>query len=144
MRKYNGQEMCQRVFQDGIASQSFYLQDVRVFSHCHTNSHADPWSHNFYDRFLSFVVGQGSMGLYLVRVSRGIILMSNSKQLQAMIRGRLPLGETLGVQFAVPCKEVRVFETSPALVAIIVAILLLLDYRFHGVLLCQPFGLIYG
>jgi hypothetical protein len=29
-------------------------------------------------------VGQGSMRLYLVRVRRGIILMSNSRQLQAM------------------------------------------------------------
>ena len=29
-------------------------------------------------------VGQGSMRLYLLRVSRGIILMSNSRQLQAM------------------------------------------------------------
>jgi len=54
------------------------------------------------------------------------------------------MGEILGVQSAIPYKQVRAFETSPALVAIIVAILLLLDYRFHQHLLFQPFALTYG
>jgi hypothetical protein len=58
--------------------------------------------------------------------------------------GRLPLGETLGVQFAILYKQVRAFETSLALVAIIVATLLLLDYRFHRDLLFQPLALTYG
>jgi hypothetical protein len=66
MRRYNRQEMCQRVFQDGIASQSFYLQDVRGFSHRHTNSHAEPWSHNFYDCFLPFRTN--------ATLSRGVII----------------------------------------------------------------------
>jgi hypothetical protein len=58
--------------------------------------------------------------------------------------GRLPLGETLGVQFSILYKQVRAFETSPALVAIIVATLLLLDDRFHRDLLFQPVALTYG
>ena len=58
--------------------------------------------------------------------------------------GRLTLGEPLGLQFAIPRKQVRAFEASPALVAIIVATLLLLDYRSHSYLLFQPSPLSYG
>jgi hypothetical protein len=54
--------------------------------------------------------------------------------------GRLTLGDTLGVQSTIPRKQVRAFEASPALVAIIIVTLLVLDYRFHSSLLFQPFA----
>ncbi len=47
----------------------------------------------------------------------------------------------MGVQIAIPFKQVSAFEASPALVAIIIAPLLLLDYRCHSYLLFQPFAL---
>jgi hypothetical protein len=55
--------------------------------------------------------------------------------------GRLPLGDTLGVQLAIPRKQVSAFEAGPALVAIIMATLLALDDGFHGSLLFHPFRL---
>jgi hypothetical protein len=56
---------------------------------------------------------------------------------------RCACGHRFSRHATLPCKEVRVFETSPALVVIIVATLLLLDYRFHSYLIYQPFGLTY-
>ena len=48
--------------------------------------------------------------------------------------GRLTLGDALGVQLTIPCKQVSAFDASPALVAIIIATLLFLDYRCHSYL----------
>ena len=49
----------------------------------------------------------------------------------------LTLGEPLGVQIVIPFKEVSTFGASPALVAIMLAALLCLDYRCHSYLLCR-------
>jgi hypothetical protein len=54
--------------------------------------------------------------------------------------GRLPLGDTLGVQIALPFKEGSAFEASPAVV-IIITTLLLWDYCCHRDCLFQPFAL---
>src|SRR6266571_5456335 len=48
--------------------------------------------------------------------------------------GRLTLGDTLGVQLTIPCKQVRAFDARPALVTILIATLLVLDYRCHSYL----------
>jgi hypothetical protein len=48
--------------------------------------------------------------------------------------GRLTLGHALRVQLAIPFQEVSPCEASPALVAIILATLLCLDYRCHSYL----------
>jgi hypothetical protein len=48
-----------------------------------TGSHANPWNHNFYDLFCPAVGDQGSMRLYLVRVSRGIILMPSRRKISS-------------------------------------------------------------
>src|SRR4029453_602169 len=48
--------------------------------------------------------------------------------------GGLTLGNPLGVQLAISFKEVSAFEASPALVALIIATLLCLDYRYHSYL----------
>jgi hypothetical protein len=45
--------------------------------------------------------------------------------------GRLTLGDPLGVQRAIPCKPVSTFAASPALIAIMIATVLVLDYRCH-------------
>jgi hypothetical protein len=42
--------------------------------------------------------------------------------------------EPSGMQFAILCKEVSTFEASRTLVAIIIATLLVLDYRCHSYL----------
>jgi hypothetical protein len=49
-------------------------------------------------------------------------------------RGCLALGDSLDMQLAIPCKEVRAFEASPTLVAIMIAMLRCLDYRCHSYL----------
>ena len=46
--------------------------------------------------------------------------------------GCLALGDPLRVQLAIPYKEVSAFEARPALVAIIIATVLVLDYRCHS------------
>src|SRR5919198_2802682 len=45
--------------------------------------------------------------------------------------GGLALGETLGVQVTISFKQVSAFEARPALVAIMLATVLFLDYRCH-------------
>jgi hypothetical protein len=55
----------------------------------------------------------------------------------------LTLGDTLGLQIAIPLKKVSAFEAIPALVLIIVASLRLLDYRAHSYLLLQPFAFVF-
>ena len=52
--------------------------------------------------------------------------------------GCLTLGDTLGLQRAIPRPQVSAFDTRPALVAIIIATLLVLENRCHSSLLCQP------
>ena len=49
--------------------------------------------------------------------------------------GRLTLGDPLGLQIAIPRKQVSAFEALPALVAILVASLRVLDYVAHSYLL---------
>jgi hypothetical protein len=56
--------------------------------------------------------------------------------------GRLTLGEALGVQVAILRKQVSAFEALPALVALIVALWLLLDYRAHSYLLGPSFAFV--
>jgi hypothetical protein len=46
--------------------------------------------------------------------------------------GCLALGAPLGIQLAIPCKEVSALEEGPALGAILIATLLGLDYRCHN------------
>jgi hypothetical protein len=55
--------------------------------------------------------------------------------------GGLTLGCALSVQIAILRKQVRAFDASPALVASLIAIVLVLDYRCHSSLLFQPFAL---
>src|SRR5215831_16332620 len=45
--------------------------------------------------------------------------------------GRSALGDPLGVQFPIACKQVSALEARPALVAIMIALVLCLDYRCH-------------
>jgi hypothetical protein len=52
--------------------------------------------------------------------------------------GRLPLGVPLGVQITILRPQVSTFEPCPALVAILVVSLLILDYRSHNDLLLHP------
>ena len=54
--------------------------------------------------------------------------------------GRLTLGDALGMQITIALKQVSTFDASPALVAILIATLRVLDYRFHSYLLFQPFA----
>src|SRR5882724_12276245 len=54
--------------------------------------------------------------------------------------GRLTLGDPLDVQLTIPRKQGRAFEARPALVTILIATLLVLDYRCHRDLLVQPFA----
>ena len=49
--------------------------------------------------------------------------------------GRLTLGDTLGVQITIPRKQVSAFDMRPALVAILIATLLVLDDGSHSSLL---------
>jgi hypothetical protein len=49
--------------------------------------------------------------------------------------GRLTLGDALGLQTAILLKQVSAFEAIPALVAIIIVTLLILDYCSHSYLL---------
>ena len=58
-------------------------------------------------------------------------------------RGRLTLGDALGLQIAIPRKQVSAFEAIPALVLIIVASLRLGDSRAHSSLLLQPFAFVF-
>src|SRR5262245_50579400 len=52
--------------------------------------------------------------------------------------GCLALGDTLGLQRAIPCPQVSAFEARPALVAIILATVLVVENRCHSSLLFQP------
>src|SRR5438445_11318888 len=45
--------------------------------------------------------------------------------------GRLALGDSLGVQLAISFKQISALEARPALVAIMIATVLCLDYRCH-------------
>jgi hypothetical protein len=54
--------------------------------------------------------------------------------------GDLPLGEALGLEFVIRLQEVSTLEALPTLVAILVASLLLLDYRAHRYLLLPFFA----
>jgi hypothetical protein len=56
--------------------------------------------------------------------------------------GRLPLGETLGLQRTILSKQVYAFEAPPALVTIIVALLRILDDCAHSDLLFQAFAVL--
>jgi hypothetical protein len=56
--------------------------------------------------------------------------------------GRLTLGEALGLQVARRRKQRSACEAIPALVAILVALVLLLDYRSHSDLLFQSFAFV--
>jgi hypothetical protein len=58
------------------------------------------------------------------------------------LRG-LTLGETLSLEIAILRKQISTFETSPALVAILVASLLSIDYRSHRSLLLPSFAFIF-
>ena len=49
--------------------------------------------------------------------------------------GRLALGEPLGAQIALLCKQVGAFEASPTLGAIKIALVLLLEDCYHSSLL---------
>ena len=57
--------------------------------------------------------------------------------------GGLVLGHPLGFELAIAFKLLCPFETLPALVAIIVASGLILDYCSHRCVLFQPFALGY-
>ena len=50
---------------------------------------------------------------------------------------RLTLGQALGSQLTILRKEVRTFESIPAWLAVIVALLRVLDDGSHSDLLCQ-------
>src|SRR5262245_37991799 len=52
--------------------------------------------------------------------------------------GRLTLREPLSLQVAILCKQLRAFDTMPALGARIIAALRLLDDQFHSSLLLKP------
>ena len=56
--------------------------------------------------------------------------------------GALPLGEALGFEIVILLQEVSALEALPTLVAIIVASLLLLDYRAHRYLLLPFFAFV--
>ena len=56
---------------------------------------------------------------------------------------RVTLGEALSLQIAIPLQQTRAFAALPALVAIIVASLRILDDCAHSDLLCPPFALVY-
>ena len=49
--------------------------------------------------------------------------------------GRLTLGDTLGLESAIRLKQVSAFEAIPALVAITIATLCVMDYSAHSYLL---------
>ena len=57
--------------------------------------------------------------------------------------GRLTLGEPLGLQIAILLKQVSAFDAIPALVAILIASLLVLDYCSHSDLLFTSFAFVY-
>ena len=57
--------------------------------------------------------------------------------------GRLTLGEALGLQIAILRKQIHAFEALPALVAILVALLFILDYRAHSSLLFPSFAFVF-
>jgi hypothetical protein len=53
--------------------------------------------------------------------------------------GRLTLGETLGFEIAIPLIQLSAFDALPALVAILIAGLDILDYcSHHYLLLLKP------
>src|SRR6516164_1578115 len=52
--------------------------------------------------------------------------------------GRLPLGETLGLQRAIRIKARSAFKAIPACVVCLIALLPGLDYGAHSVLLVHP------
>jgi hypothetical protein len=54
--------------------------------------------------------------------------------------GGLTLGDTLGLQLAIPRTQVSAFEAPPAVVAIIIATVRVLENRCHSSLLFQPFA----
>jgi hypothetical protein len=56
--------------------------------------------------------------------------------------GDLPLGEALGFEIVILLQEVSALEALPTLVAIIVASLLILDYRAHRYLLLPFFAFV--
>jgi hypothetical protein len=49
-------------------------------------------------------------------------------------RGCLARGDSQAMQLAIPCKEVRAFEASPTLVAILIAMVRGVDYRCQSYL----------
>ena len=57
--------------------------------------------------------------------------------------GRLTLGEALGLQIARRRKQIHACEALPALVAILVAVLCLWDYRAHSSLLFPSCALVF-
>src|SRR5262245_50650885 len=56
---------------------------------------------------------------------------------------RVTLREALSLQIAIPLKQTRAFDAIPALVAIIVAAVRILDDCAHSDLLCPPFALVH-
>ena len=56
--------------------------------------------------------------------------------------GGLPLGEALGFEIVILLQEISALEALPTLVAIIVASLLVLDYRAHHYLLLPFFAFV--
>jgi hypothetical protein len=57
--------------------------------------------------------------------------------------GRLTLGKALSVAITLPLSPLSAFDALPALVAIIVASLLILDDCAHSYLLFQPFAFVF-
>ena len=56
---------------------------------------------------------------------------------------RLTLGDILRFEIAIPCQQVRAFETLPALMAILVAPWRILDDCAHSDLLSHPFAFVF-
>jgi hypothetical protein len=83
--------------------------------------------------------GRDSRTLIKTLLVRAPRLQRAARHVQSL--SGLTLGEALGLQIAIPRTQLSAFNTIPAVVAIIVALLRLLDYCAHSDLLFTPLPL---